>query len=55
MILDSPVKFKALTYSFFDNVDLANSGYIDEYELKQLMIELSKADGSAWPSDEDVK
>ena len=54
-ILDSPVKFKALTYSVFDNVDLDHSGFIDEDELRQLMIAISQANGSPEPSDEEVR
>jgi len=37
-ILNDPVKFKALAKAAFDTVDTDNSGFIDETELKQVMI-----------------
>ena len=53
-ILNDPVKFKALAKAAFDTVDTDNSGFIDETELKQAMIQVSGEVGCHSPSDADV-
>ena len=53
-ILNDPVKFKALAKAAFDTVDTDNSGFIDETELKQVMIQVSGEVGCPSPSDADV-
>lgn len=54
MILDDEVKFKALAKLAFDSVDEDDSGFIDEDELKEVMIQVSAQVGCPAPTDEDV-
>ena len=49
-ILNDQVKFKALAKAAFDTVDTDNSGFIDETELKQVMIQVSGEVGCPSPA-----
>lgn len=53
-ILNDEVKFNALAQAAFQTVDTDNSGFIDEAELKQVMIQVSGEVGCPSPSDADV-
>ena len=53
-IANDEVKFKAFTKTAFDSLDTDNSGFIDETEIKQIMIQVNTELGCPSPSDEDV-